>query len=128
MDRHCPGDRSTNDVVTVVGGDNRLELRPATESRDCRWICTEQDGYYGFICRASTASNHGAYLGYGTDEYLQCRAQFQKKWEHMNFIKVSDGLKWVMPKDERMAYIAVVESNRLKIVASDLARWGLTEV
>jgi hypothetical protein len=92
-----------------------------------KWEWVEKDGYLGFICRASTASYHGAYLGHNSDEYLICEAQCQKGWEDFQVIKEDEGCKWEMHKGDRITYVCKVDGYKLKMLHDRTTSWGFTE-
>ncbi|WP_323851880.1 hypothetical protein [Xenorhabdus szentirmaii] len=93
------------------------------------FVCVEKDGWLGFICRASPAGEHGAYLGYDNYEKIICKAQYQQKWEDMTFIKrESGGFEWLMRKDDHLAYVGFIGGNGLGILRDFTRPWGFTEL
>ncbi|KAG2146878.1 uncharacterized protein EDB93DRAFT_454054 [Suillus bovinus] len=112
-------------AVTVEGSNVCIRLWEGTTFQ--KWECVEKNGWLGFICRASTASPTGAYLGFNVYEVLVCTAQNQDKWEDFSVVLHDDGCAWQMRKDDHLAYVGMVNANELKMLRDRTTKWGFTE-
>ncbi|CAB4432827.1 unnamed protein product [Rhizophagus irregularis] len=118
-------DGGASTVVTVQG--TSVSMSEWAHSSNQKWECVEKDGWIGFICRKSTASENGAYLGYNKYEVLVCEAQYQDKWEDFQVVKHDQGCKLEMCKDDHLAYVDIQSDNTLKMMADSTTWWGFTE-
>jgi hypothetical protein len=119
-------EKGGNSAVTIINGTS-VTMQDWNSLMTQRWECVEKDGWLGFICRASTASDNGAYLGYNSNEVLICSAQYQDKWEDFQAVLRDDGFQLEMRKDDHLAYVGV-DGSDLKMLGDRTTWWAFTEL
>ena len=115
----------------------RHEGGHALLGRPCesKWECAEKDGWLGFVCRASTAYDHGAYLGHDnhlghdSQDVLVCKQLHHRDDEYFQVVLHDEGFAWVMRRDNRNTFIGIAgDGCRLKPSAKGTTWWGFTAI
>ena len=98
--------KGSDTVVTLVDGTN-VAMRYWEGLASQKWECVETDGWLGFICRASTASDRGAYLGHDGGEAMRCLIPHHMEWEHFQVVLHDEGFAWETRKDNRLVFVGI---------------------
>ena len=118
--------KGSDTVVTLVDGSN-VAMRYWEGLPIQKWECVEKDGWLGFVSRASTAYDRGAYLGHDSGDTLICRQPHHREDEHFQAVLHDEGFAWEIRKDNRLNFIGITDGgSRLKMSAKGTTWWGFT--
>ncbi|KAK6359014.1 hypothetical protein TWF696_000186 [Orbilia brochopaga] len=117
----------TSKAFTCVDG-TEMRLRDWMNYKTQRFRCTTYAGYMGFICEGADGGK-GRYLGFDGSETLSCQGYYQKSWEHIHAqADPQGGFKLWMKKDDRLAPVAQVNEDTLKMMATSSTRVSFTKI
>ena len=126
--------KGSDAVVTLVDGTN-VAMRRWEGLASQKWECAEKDGWLGFVCRASTAYDHGAYLGHDnhlghdSQDVLVCKQAHHMDDEYFQVVLHDEGFAWVMRRGNRNTLIGIAgDGSRLKPSAKGTTWWGFTAI
>ena len=119
--------KGSDTVVTLVDGTN-VAMRCWEGLPSQKWECVEKDGWLGFVSRASTTHDRGAYLGHDGNENLICSVPHHREWEHFQVVLHDEGFAWEIRKDNRLAFIGITSGSGLKMSPKGTTWWGFTVI
>ncbi|KAK5998524.1 NAD--DNA ADP-ribosyltransferase [Cladobotryum mycophilum] len=117
----------TSMVLTCVNGtDLVLDVWKGLNTQ--RFLCTDAEGYTGFLCRGA-GGGKGRYLGFNAYEWLACSATKQDRWEYF-FLRAdpAGGFQMLMYKNEKLAPVSRDSRTTLKMMATSSTRFGFTRL
>ena len=123
--------KGSDTVVTLVDGTN-VAMRYWEGLASQKWECAEKDGWLGFVCRASTAYDRGAYLGHDyhdSQQSLVCSKPHHRDDEYFQVVLHDEGFAWVIRKDNRNHFVGIGgDGSRIRISAKGTTWWGFTAI
>ena len=118
--------KGSDTVVTVVDGTS-VAMRYWEGLATQKWECVENDGWLGFVSRASTEHDRGTYLGRDGNESLICSIPFHHAWEHFQVVSHEEGFALEMRKDDGLAFVGIAAGGTgLKLLPKGTTWWGFT--
>ena len=118
--------KGSDTVVTVADGTS-VAMRYWEGLATQKWECVEKDGWLGFVSRASTLHDWGAYLGHDGNDSLICFAPHHRGWEHFQVVLHDEGFAWEIRKDDGLAFVGITAGGSgLKLLPKGTTWWGYT--
>ena len=91
-----------------------------------KWEGVEKDGWLGFVSRASTAYDCGAYMGHDSGETRICERPHHREDEYFQVVLHGARFAWEICKDNHLEFIGITDGrSRLKISTKGTTWWGL---
>ena len=124
----CNQQKGSDTVITVVDG-TKVAMRYWEGLASQKWECAEKDGWLGFVNRASTTHDRGAYLGRDDYENLICLVPHHREWEHFQVVLHDEGFAFEIRKGDGFAFVGITGGGTgLKMSTKGTTWWGFTVI